>query len=214
MIKRILLFSFLLILVDSVFAQKFLKRFYIKGTLHNVKSTKLYAFGESTGGKVLLDSINISSGKQFELMVKSRSYPGFIYLSSNVESFQEPLFFYIGGNSDTIQFESYGTKFIDSITFIKNPDNAILYKLLKLEKTYSNSTDKKLQNKFQKELENLNSMADDHLPTQFLCNYFSLKYKLKTATSDHSIVKTSLIKILSQRVSFKQKWKLRYKILF
>ena len=195
MIKRILLFSFLFVLVSSADAQKFIKRFYIKGTLHNVKSTKLYAFGESTGGKVLLDSVDITSGKQFKLMVKTRSYPGFIYLSSNIESFQEPLFFYIDGSSDTIQFESFGTKFIDSITFIKNPANLVLYQLLKLEKIYLNSTDKKSQNKYLKELNNLQSMSDDNLSTQFLYNYFSLKYKLKTATTDRSIVKTSLIKI-------------------
>jgi len=195
MLKRIFFFSFLISFIHSSDAQNFLKRFYIKGTLSDIKTEKLYAFEESINGKVLLDSVSISNGKQFELMVKTRNYPGFIYLCSTTEIFQEPLIFFISENCDTIKFNSRGTSFIDSISFI-NSDNTLLYRHLKLEKKYANKTDKESLKKYAKELSSLKTGNEKHPSSKFLYTYFLIKHDLKTP--NRTVAKESLIKINQQ----------------
>ncbi len=159
------------------------------GTLHDIRSEKLYVFGESVNGKYLLDSVSISNGKPFELMVKTKSFSGFIYLSSSTEIFQEPLMLFISANSDTIKFESRGTSFIDSIRFKNNPDNTLLYQFLKTEKQYSNALE--LQKKYLKELLALKNNHSKNPCAIFLYNYFSIKQELKLPMS----VRLCLIKI-------------------
>jgi len=195
MIKRILLFLFLFLFIHSSHAQNLLRRFYIKGTIYGVQPNTLYAFGESSDRKVLLDSVKIEDGKSFDMMVKTRSYPGFIYISSNIEPFEDPLLFYISENCDTIKFVSRGTKFIDSISFLHNPDNTLLYSFLKLRKKYSNKTDKESIKRYDKEILSFKPKTGSNQSVQFLYDYFLLRKNLQQPDPEKNLIKTSLIKI-------------------